>query len=67
MEHLTDLKISEAKYLLRKELYTISQISEFLCYDNPHYFCRVFKRETGMTPSQYVESVSYPDKYAKKA
>ncbi len=62
MEHLTDLKISEAKYLLRKELYTVSQISEFLCYDNPHYFCRVFKRETGMTPSQYVASVSYPDK-----
>ena len=61
-EHLTDLKISEAKYLLRKELYTVSQISEFLCYDNLHYFCRVFKRETGMTPSQYVASVSYRDK-----
>ena len=66
-EYLTDLKISEAKYLLRKDLYTVSQISDFLCYDNPHYFCRVFKRQTGMTPSQYMESVSYPDKYAKKA
>ncbi len=64
--YFTDLKISEAKYLIRKEMYTISQISDFLCFDNPHYFCRVFKRETGMTPRQYADSVSYPDKYAKK-
>ncbi len=64
--YFSDLKISEAKYLIRKEMYTISQISDFLCFDNPHYFCRVFKRETGMTPKQYEESVSYPDKFAKK-
>ncbi len=65
-KYFSDLKISEAKYLIRKEMYTISQISDFLCFDNPHYFCRVFKRETGMTPKQYEESVSYPDKFAKK-
>ena len=65
-EYLTDLKISEAKYLIRKDIYTISQISDFLCYDNPHYFCRVFKKEAKMTPTQYSRSVSYPDKYAKK-
>lgn len=64
-EYLTDLKISEAKYLIRKGQYTISQISDFLCYDNPHYFCRVFKKETNLTPKQYSNSVSYPDKYAK--
>ena len=62
-EYLTDLKISEAKYLIRKDIYTISQISDFLCYDNPHYFCRVFKKETNMTPKQYSKSVSYPDEY----
>ncbi len=66
-EYFSDLKISEAKYLIRKELYTISQISDFLCFENPHYFFRVFKRKTGMTPKQYKESVSYPDKFAKKA
>lgn len=66
-KYLSDLKISEAKYLIRKDMYTISQISDFLCFDNPHYFCRVFKRETGMTPKQYGQSVSYPDKFARKA
>lgn len=65
-EYLTDLKISEAKYLIRKDTYTISQVSDFLCYDNPHYFCRVFKKQTKMTPKQYSLSVSYPDKYAIK-
>lgn len=65
-EYLMELKISEAKYLIRKDIYTVSQISDFLCFDNPHYFCRVFKRETNMTPKQYRLSVSYPDKYAKK-
>ncbi len=64
-EYLTDLKISEAKYLIRKERYTIAQISEFLCYDNPHYFSRVFKKATNMTPKQYTISVAYADKQAK--
>ncbi len=65
-EYMSDLKVSEAKYLIRKEVYTISQISDFLCYDNPHYFYRVFKKLTGMTPKQYSASVSYGDKTAKK-
>jgi AraC-like DNA-binding protein len=65
-EYMTELKVSEAKYLIRKRLYTVSQISDFLCYDNPHYFFRVFKKETGMTPRQYALSVSFPDKFAKK-
>lgn len=65
-EYLTSLKISEAKYLIRKGHYTISQISDFLCFDNPHYFCRVFKKETKLTPTQYILSVSYPDEYASQ-
>ncbi len=66
-EYLSDLKISEAKYLIRKDIYTISQISDFLCYDNPHYFCRVFKKKTKMTPKQYSNSVSYPDQNTHKS
>lgn len=58
-EYLTDLKISEAKYLIRKQCYTISQISDFLCFDNPQYFCRVFKKQTKMTPKSFLNSVSY--------
>ncbi len=57
-EYLTKLKIEQAKLLIREEKYNISQISDVLCYDNPHYFSRVFKSRTGMSPSQYKRSVS---------
>lgn len=60
-EHMRELKISEAKYLLRKETYTVNQISDFLCFDNPQYFCRVFKKQTQMTPKEYLTSVSYKE------
>ena len=66
MAYLNELKMSEAKYLIRKGQYSVSQVSDFLCYDNPQYFCRVFKKTVGLTPRQYSESVSYPDKYAKR-
>ena len=52
-EYMTNLKIEEAKVLIREEKHSISQISEMLCYDNPHYFSRVFKADIGMTPSEY--------------
>ena len=58
-EYLRELKISEAKYLIRKESYTVAQISDFLCFDNPQYFCRVFKKQTKMTPKEYSASVEY--------
>jgi len=33
-----------------------TQISDKLCFDNPHYFSRVFKRVTNMTPSDYKKA-----------
>ena len=59
IEYFTELKISEAKYLIRKDNHTVAQISDFLCFENPQYFCRVFKKITNMTPTQYKNSVSY--------
>lgn len=58
-EYLSELKIREAKYLIRKDQHTITEIAEFLCFENPQYFCRVFKKLTKMTPTQYKNSVSY--------
>ena len=58
-EYLSELKVNEAKYLIRKDRHSISEISEFLCFENPQYFCRVFKKLTKMTPTQYRSSVAY--------
>lgn len=57
IEYYTKLKIDEAKRLLRDSNETISNISERLCFNNPHYFSRVFKKVTNMTPREYLHSV----------
>ena len=56
-EYLNKVKIEEAKTLIREEKHSISEISSMLCYDNPHYFSKVFKRVTSMSPREYKMSV----------
>lgn len=52
---ITKAVISEAKVLLKQSDKTVLQISEELGFPNAPFFCRYFKRETGMTPSEYRE------------
>lgn len=47
------LKIDEAKRLIRETDLNLSQISTRLSFENPQYFSRVFKRVTGMTPTEF--------------
>ncbi len=58
IEYYTDLKIKEAKKLIRENTYTFTEISNMLCFNNPHYFSRVFKKKTNMTPREYLNSVT---------
>ncbi len=58
-EYINRMKIEEAKTLIREEKHSISEISEMLCYDNPHYFSRVFKKVTHMSPREYKQSVKF--------
>ena len=53
---ITKAVISEAKVLLKQSDKTVLQISEERGFPNAPLFCRYFKRETGMTPSEYRES-----------
>jgi len=57
IEYYTDLKIREAKKLIRENIYTFTEISNMLCFSSPHYFSRVFKKKTNMTPGEYQKSV----------
>ena len=57
LEYMTKSKIKEAKKLLREDKYNITEISDMLCFDNPHYFSAVFKKVTNMTPSGYKNSI----------
>ena len=50
-------QIEEAKRLIREGQNNFSQISDLLSFDNPQYFSRVFKRLTGLTPSEFQQSL----------
>lgn len=56
-EYLTLLKVEKAKQLIREKDYNFTQISDMLAFSNPLYFSRVFKRVTGMSPRDYMNSV----------
>ncbi len=51
-------KIKLAKRLIREKDQNITQISEYLGYSSIHHFTRMFKRVTGISPSDYKKSIS---------
>ncbi len=57
MSYYRNLKIEEAKRMLREGDGNITQIADRLGYTSVHYFSRYFKRTTGMTPSEYTLSI----------
>jgi AraC-like DNA-binding protein len=54
MQYLQTYRINKAKELFLKEEYTISEVSELVGFASSFYFDVVFKKETGMTPSEYA-------------
>lgn len=52
-KYLTDLRIDNAKRLLADTSANVAQISRSVGYQDPGYFYRVFKKETGQTPLNY--------------
>ena len=56
VNYFTMMKINEAKRLIREAQHNFFEISEMLMFTNSHYFSAVFKKYTGMTPSQYKKS-----------
>ena len=47
-------RIEYAKKLLENTTCTVSEIAATLGYEDAAYFCRVFKKNTGMTPGEYI-------------
>ena len=57
MRYYSDLKIDEAKKLLREDVLSVSEISEKLNYSGIHNFSRAFKEATGFSPLGYKKSI----------
>ena len=53
IEHIQYLRIEEAKQLLETHSTAVDEISIAVGYEDPSFFRRLFKRLSGLTPSQY--------------
>ena len=53
MHYILSLRIAGAQNLLENTGNNISEIASLVGYDNPLYFSRLFKKQTGCSPSLY--------------
>jgi AraC-like DNA-binding protein len=57
IHYYNNLKIREARKLIRQGRYNFAQIADLLCFDSPQYFSKCFKKCTQMTPREYKASI----------
>ena len=53
MDYILKTRIVMAEGMLRKDRFSVSEISEKCGFSSISYFCRVFKEENGLTPLGY--------------
>jgi two-component system response regulator YesN len=53
IEHLTDVRLDRARELLRSTATRSSEIAYMIGYNDPHYFSYVFKKNVGISPSEF--------------
>ena len=53
LKYLTNVRISEAKRLLREENSTVAETAQMVGYRTSQYFSQIFMRNVGMKPQEY--------------
>jgi AraC-like DNA-binding protein len=56
MQYLTKLRIEEAKRLMRVLRLGVKEASRQAGFADPAYFARVFRKQTGLRPSEFIQS-----------
>lgn len=51
--YLRGVRMQNACELLTSSFYSIKEIAQSCGFDDPLYFCRIFKKEYGVSPSEY--------------
>jgi AraC family transcriptional regulator, transcriptional activator of pobA len=59
-QHIRTRQVAEAKRLLAHTERTVSEIAYDLRFNDAAYFGRFFKRETGVTPGQFRQTMRSP-------
>lgn len=57
VEYVTDLRMQKAKELLAEDGKSMKEICISVGYGDPNYCSRIFKKNTGVTPTEYRESM----------
>jgi two-component system response regulator YesN len=52
-DYLTETRIKKAKEMLRMSPLRSAEISYQVGYNDPHYFSYVFKKNTGLSPTEF--------------
>ena len=60
-QYLEKLRIKKAKNFLASGEFSIEMVAKLCGYSCANYFGKVFKKNTGVSPSNYVLSVEQPD------
>ncbi len=57
IEYLTNIRMERARKLLQNRELSIKNICIDTGYSDPNYFSRIFKKQVGLTPTEYRESL----------
>ncbi len=61
MQYILSLRITNAQNLLQNTEYNVTEIADIVGYDNPLYFSRLFKKQSGISPSEFRKKVRKTD------
>ena len=57
MQYILSIRINNAVSLLESTDYNVTEIATIVGYDNPLYFSRIFKKQKGVSPSDYRKTL----------
>lgn len=55
--YITEIRMKQAKELLRQPRYKLYEIAAMVGYSDGNYFTKIFKKYTGLTPSEYRKGI----------
>lgn len=61
LDYINKVKLKKAKQMLDTGKYKIYEVADELGFTNSHYFSSVFKKFTGVTPSEYLQAKHIKD------
>jgi len=56
-QYITDYRIKKAKQLLVDPRIKVNEVSTAVGYNDGNYFAKIFRKATGLSPSEYREQV----------